>query len=88
MGGDEEILREKLQSLDRSVCDPGLGARAEEIWARMISVQERARLLQRELDKSGAENHATLDEEMSRRAKKVHSPFDLYWFLLTEATDT
>ncbi|RDW66923.1 hypothetical protein BP5796_09672 [Coleophoma crateriformis] len=71
MGGDEEDLREKLQSLDRSVCDPGLGARAEEIWARMISVQERARLLQRELDKSGAESHAILDEEMSKRAKKI-----------------
>ena len=52
MGGDEEDLRTKLQNLDREVSDPGLGARAEEIWARMISVQERAKLLRNEFYKS------------------------------------
>lgn len=74
LGGDEEDLQRKLQSLERSVCDPGLGARAEEIWARMIRVQERAKALKGELERSAAESNDVLDEEMSRRVKKV-------WFL-------
>lgn len=71
MGGDEEDLKRKLQMLEKGVCDPGLGARAEEIWARMISVQERAKLLRGEIEKTGAESQDVLDEELSRRAKKV-----------------
>ena len=71
MGGDEEDLRTKLLALERGVSDPGLGARGEEIWARMLTVQERTRLLQSEIEKSGAETPDMLDEEMSRRAKKV-----------------
>jgi nuclear pore complex protein Nup54 len=71
MGGDEEDLRTKLLALERGVSDPGLGARGEEIWARMLTVQERARLLKSEIEKSGAETPDMLDEEMSRRAKKV-----------------
>jgi nuclear pore complex protein Nup54 len=48
-----------------------LGARGEEIWARMLIVQERARLLKSEIEKNGQETVDILDEEMSRRAKKV-----------------
>lgn len=76
MGGDEEVLRTKLMALERSVNDPGLGARGEEIWARMLIVQERARLLRNEIEKSGQDTTDILDEEMSRRAKKVCCPFD------------
>jgi len=71
MGGDEEDLRAKLMTLEKSINDPGLGARGEEIWARMLIVQERARLLQSEIEKNGQETVDILDEEMSRRAKKV-----------------
>lgn len=71
MGGDEEDLRAKLMTLEKSINDPGLGARGEEIWARMLIVQERARLLKSEIEKNGQETVGILDEEMSRRAKKV-----------------
>jgi nuclear pore complex protein Nup54 len=71
MGGDEEVLRTKLMALEKSVNDPGLGARGEEIWARMLIVQERARLLKNEIEKTGQEPTDILDEEMSRRARKV-----------------
>ncbi|KAN0089479.1 Nucleoporin complex subunit 54 domain containing protein [Hyaloscypha variabilis] len=71
MGGDEEVLRTKLLALEKSVNDPGLSARGEEIWARMLIVQERARLLKNEIEKTGQEPADILDEEMSRRAKKI-----------------
>ena len=73
MGGDEEDLRTKLLALEKGVNDPGLGARGEEIWARMLTVQERARLLRGEIERTGIEAPDTLDEEMTRRAKKVFS---------------
>jgi nuclear pore complex protein Nup54 len=71
--GDEEDLKVKLMALDKGVSDPGLGARAEEIWARMITVQERARLLRAEIEKSGVEQTKVLDEEIEAKAKKVRS---------------
>jgi nuclear pore complex protein Nup54 len=71
MSGDEEDLKAKLMALDRGVSDPALGARAEEIWARMITVQERARLLKGELEKTGAQSPDVLDEETDNKAKKV-----------------
>lgn len=76
MGGDEEDLKAKLTALDRDVSDPALGARAEEIWARMITVQERARLLKVEIVKTGVQSQDVLDEETDGKAKKVCSPKD------------
>lgn len=73
LGGDEEDLRTKLQALDKGISDPGLGARAEEIWARMLTVQERAKLLKHEIEKSGAEAPDMLDEVTTRQAKKVRT---------------
>ncbi|EHK99744.1 putative Nucleoporin nup44 [Glarea lozoyensis 74030] len=71
LGGDEEDLKSKLQELERGVSDPGLGARGEEIWARMLTVQERAKLLKAELEKSGSDAPDRLDENMTQQAKKV-----------------
>jgi nuclear pore complex protein Nup54 len=71
MGGDEEDLKSKLQALERAVSDPGLGARGEEIWARMLTVQERAKLLKAELEKSGSDSPEGLNEDMTQQAKKV-----------------
>ncbi|KAF4631860.1 hypothetical protein G7Y89_g6275 [Cudoniella acicularis] len=71
MGGDEEDLKTKLQALERGVSDPGLGARGEEIWARMLTVQERAKLLKAEIEKSGADNPQGLDDEMNQQAKQI-----------------
>jgi nuclear pore complex protein Nup54 len=73
LGGDEEDLKTKLQALERGVSDPGLGARGEEIWARMLTVQERAKLLKAELEKSGSDAPDGLDENMTQQAKKVRT---------------
>ena len=71
MGGDEEDLKAKLVALDRGVSDPGLDARQEEIWARMVTVQERARLLKSEMEKTGTLSGPVLDEDTNKRAQKV-----------------
>lgn len=76
MDSVEEELREKLLKLERSVSDPALNGRAEEIWARMVSVRERARLLQREFERAGQvvgdEVGGAMDEEVMKRARKVN----------------
>lgn len=71
MDGDEEDLKTKLQTLERDISDPGLGARGEEIWARMIAVQERAKLLKAELEKTAPQSPDVLDEETDKRVKKA-----------------
>ncbi|TQS38149.1 hypothetical protein Golomagni_01351 [Golovinomyces magnicellulatus] len=71
LGGDEEDLKIKLLALERQVNDPALGARGEEIWARMIAVQERAKFLNQETRKAGLEVTNPMDEEFTRRAKKI-----------------
>ena len=73
MAGDEEDLRTKLLALEKNVTDPGLGARGEEIWARMLIVQDRARTLRTDIEKAGTDTPDVLDEETSRQAKKVRS---------------
>jgi nuclear pore complex protein Nup54 len=71
MGGDEEDLRTKLSTLEKHVNDPGLHAKEEEIWARMVTVRERANILKNEIEKSGQESLDSIDEDTARRAKKV-----------------
>ena len=75
MDSAEEELRTKLMQLERKVFDPALNGRGEEIWARMVSVQERGRQLQREFEVAGSglasEGGKGLDEEVMAKAKKV-----------------
>lgn len=75
MDSAEEELKEKMLRLERSVFDPSLNGRGEEIWARMVSLRERGRQLQRELDKAGKptgqDRVEGIDEEVMRRARKV-----------------
>lgn len=71
MGGDEEDLKAKLVALERSVSDPGLDARQEEIWARMVTVQERVRLLKAEIEKNSQPAEQIMDEQTTKRAQKV-----------------
>ena len=77
MDGPEEELRNKLLLLERSVLDPALNGRSEEIWARMVSVRERGRMLQRQFEKVGKgssqEQGPLIDEEVMGRVKKVCS---------------
>lgn len=78
MGGDEEDLKSKLVALEKGVSDPGLEARQEEIWARMVTVQERARLLKTEIEKNGQPAGQVLDEQTNKRAQKVRSSWSPY----------
>ena len=86
MDGPEEELRNKLLLLERSVLDPALNGRSEEIWARMVSVRERGRLLQQEFQKTGRGlvqgQGQVADEEIMRRVKKVCDTlrlFKIFW---------
>ena len=75
MDGAEEQLRARLLQLERKVFDPVLNGRGEEIWARMVSVRERGRQLQREFAKAGSalptESGKSLDEGVMAKTKKV-----------------
>ena len=71
----EEELKQKLTMLEKKVFDPALSGRSEEIWARMVSVRERGRQLQYEVERHGLsmqnESEQSLDEETLKKAKKV-----------------
>lgn len=79
MDSAEEELREKMLKLERSVFDPTLNGRGEEIWARMVSLRERSRQLLRESDNlgnslgqfTGQRQGEEIDEEVMKRARKV-----------------
>lgn len=75
MDSAEEELRKKLLVLERKVLDPALNGRGEEIWARMVSVRERGRQLQREFERAGdgiaQDGGKGIDEEVMAKAKKV-----------------
>ncbi|RHZ71847.1 hypothetical protein CDV55_108820 [Aspergillus turcosus] len=71
----EEELKKKLAQLERSVFDPSLNGRAEEIWARMLAIREHSKRLQAEMEKAGASTAAQgeeeLDEDTMKTAKKI-----------------
>lgn len=75
MDSAEEELRKKLMQLERRVFDPALNGRGEEIWARMVSIRERGRQLQREFERAGTgvvqEGGKGIDEEVMAKTKKV-----------------
>lgn len=78
----EEELKKKLADLERSVFDPSLTGREEEIWARMLAIREHSKRLQSEIEKAGAakapeQEGEELDESTMKTAKKV-SFFDAY----------
>ena len=74
MDSAEEELRVKLLGLEERVFDAGIAGRGEEIWARMVSVRERMRLLGAEMERRGikvSSDSSAIDEEVAKRAKKV-----------------
>ena len=75
MDSAEEELKKKLLALEQKVMDPALNGRSEEIWARMVSVRERGRQLQREFEKAGRtlpqKQDQGIDEEVMKKATKV-----------------
>lgn len=78
MDSAEEALKKKLVDLEKGAFDPSLSGRQDEVWARLVGIRERARLLQSEMDKTKANagnagngSEDSLDEEVLRRTKKV-----------------
>jgi nuclear pore complex protein Nup54 len=74
MDNAEEELKSKLEKLERAACDPGLDARDQEIWARMLGIRERAKRLKAEMDKiapAALAEEPVLDEESIQQAKEV-----------------
>ncbi|KAL4978372.1 nucleoporin complex subunit 54-domain-containing protein [Aspergillus desertorum] len=71
----EEELKKKLAQLERSVFDPTLSGRSEEIWARMLAIREHSTRLQAELERAGSGAAAQADDELDeatmKKAKKV-----------------
>ena len=88
LDGAEEELRKKLLALEKTVFDPALNGRGEEIWARMVSVRERGRQLQREFERAGrnlADGAAQeIDEAVLKRASKVRRWFCCTWWKGTQ----
>ncbi len=77
MDDAEEELKKKLAQLERSVFDPSLNGRGEEIWARMLAIREHSKRLQTEMERAGAgaaaQTEDDLDENTMKIAKKVPS---------------
>ncbi|OJI97280.1 hypothetical protein ASPVEDRAFT_49314 [Aspergillus versicolor CBS 583.65] len=75
MDDAEEELKKKLAQLERSVFDPSLNGRGEEIWARMLAIREHSKRLQTEMERAGAgaaaQTEDDLDENTMKIAKKV-----------------
>lgn len=75
MDSAEEELRQKLLELEKRAFDPLLSGRQEEIWARMVGIRARARMLQEEMEKSGNKDTRNpqdgLSDEVLPKVKKV-----------------
>lgn len=71
MDAAEETLKAKLEELEKSVCDPQIHSRAEEIWARMVQLREGSKVIEREMAKQANALASGLSEEEARRAEKV-----------------
>jgi nuclear pore complex protein Nup54 len=71
LSSDEDDLRLKLQTIDRSTQDPALTSRMEELWSRLIVLRGYADNLKAEMDKHNLHENMALDEEVEAKAKKV-----------------
>jgi nuclear pore complex protein Nup54 len=75
LGPEEEDLKLRLANLEKATFDPALSGRAEEIWARMVGVRERARMLQEEMKNIGRRAASgegpSISPEMMKKAEKV-----------------
>ena len=75
MDSTEEDVKKRLSDLEKSAFDPSLNGRQEEIWARMVGIRERTRMLQAETEKAGQDaarqQEEGIDGEILKRTKKV-----------------
>jgi nuclear pore complex protein Nup54 len=71
LSGDEDDLSARLQTLEREVQDPAVGAREEELWSKLIVLRGYADQLNREMDKPSGGEGERLDDETEVKAKRV-----------------
>ena len=84
LDAQEEGLRKTLLSLERQVTDPTFIGREDEIWARMVSLRERARWLEEEGKRvanqvQGQQNEvksAGVPEEILAKTRKILKDYD------------
>ncbi|KAL3481908.1 nucleoporin complex subunit 54-domain-containing protein [Aspergillus californicus] len=71
MDDAEEDLKKKLAQLERTVFDPSLNGRGEEIWARMLAIREHSKRLEMELERAGSGTTAQSDDELNEDTIKI-----------------
>lgn len=75
MDAAEESLKKKVSELEKNAFDPSLSGRQEEIWAKLVGIQEHARILQQEAEKASVgfveSEDGGIDDEVLKRTKKV-----------------
>ncbi|EFY96122.1 hypothetical protein MHUMG1_01135 [Metarhizium humberi] len=76
LSGDEDDLKNRLQTLEREVQDPALGAREEELWSRLIVLRGYSDRLNKELDKPAGQDGEGLDPETEAKAKRVLEDYE------------
>ncbi|KAI8966471.1 nucleoporin complex subunit 54-domain-containing protein [Daldinia sp. FL1419] len=73
---EEDELKTKLETLDRTVTDPAISARNEELWSRLLMLRGYADSLQNEMAKRGADAQEGIGEEIEAQAKEILEKFD------------
>ncbi|KAK3311617.1 nucleoporin complex subunit 54-domain-containing protein [Chaetomium strumarium] len=76
LSGDEDALKQRLQKIDKSIQDPALSARMEELWSRLIILRGYADNLKDEINKPGFAESDGLGEEIEAKAKKILEDYD------------
>ncbi|KAL1838647.1 hypothetical protein VTJ49DRAFT_2454 [Mycothermus thermophilus] len=76
LSGDEDELKQKLAKIDKSIQDPALSARMEELWSRLIILRGYADSLKDEISKPGFAEVDGLDEEVEAKAKKILEDYE------------
>ncbi|KAF4509831.1 hypothetical protein G6O67_001771 [Ophiocordyceps sinensis] len=76
LSGDEDDLKNRLQSLEREVQDPALGAREEELWSRLIVLRGYSDRLNKEMDQPASAGGEGLDAETEVKAKRVMEDYE------------
>lgn len=76
LSGDEDDLRLKLEGLEKTMQDPALNARMEELWSRLIMLRDYASSLQTEIYKRGFGEDEGLGEEVEAKAKKIIEDYE------------
>lgn len=75
LSADEDELRIKLENMERTVQDPAVNARLDELWSRLIFLREQAQVLKDELAKKGLSEEQVMDSDIEVKIKKVRATF-------------